>query len=159
MPRGWSWSAFVAANVVIDLESLYYLTRHEYPVHRQLHTFVGATFAGLATVLALLLVRRPRVVRTWFEGRSPAVRAEATPRGIAVGGMAGAVSHPVLDGIMHGDIEPFQPWTAANPLHGTLSLSALHLACAIAGLVGAALLATWAFRSRADGSTGGPRRP
>jgi hypothetical protein len=52
----------------------------------------------------------------------------------------GALSHPVLDGIMHSDIEPFQPWTAANPLHGVVGLAALHLGCLIAGVVGLVLL-------------------
>jgi hypothetical protein len=139
--RWFSWSAFVASNVVIDLESLYYLARHAYPVHRQLHTFVGAALAGLATMVVLLAARRVLAgARRWFEARSPGVRAEGSSTGIVVGAMAGALTHPLFDGLMHRDIEPFQPWTAANPLEGAIDLSALHLGCVIAGLAGVGLL-------------------
>jgi len=140
-PRASSWSVFIASNVLIDCESLYYLERHEYPVHRQLHTFVGATFAGLVTVGLLLALRAilPKL-RAWFDRQPPIMRAEATPLGIAVGAMIDALSHPVLDGLMHPDIEPFQPWSAANPLRGLVALGALHAGCLVAGLVGATLL-------------------
>jgi len=75
------------------------------------------------------------------KSRGPIVRAEATKVGIVIGAMAGALSHPLLDGIMHSDIEPFQPWTAANPLLGLVDVAALHRGCALAGLLGIALLA------------------
>lgn len=145
-PRGWSWSAFVASTIAIDGESLYYLAQHAYPVHRRLHTFVGAAVVGVAIAGLLLLVRRalPRLDRA-----SPTVRAEATPRGIVVGALAGALTHPVLDGLMHADIEPFQPWTAANPLRGLIELGPLHLGCVLAGVAGAILVAIAWRRDRA----------
>jgi len=146
-PRSYSWSAFVASNVIIDCESFYYLVHHEYPVHRQLHTFVGAAVVGVVT--AALLVGVVRVVpklRAWFERKSPIMRAEGTPLGICVGAMVGALSHPLLDGVMHADIEPFQPWTAENPLHGLIGLGALHLGCLLAGLVGLILLIVQSHR-------------
>ena len=57
-PRAFSWTAFVASQVVIDCEPLYYMLRGDYPVHRVLHWFVGATGAGLAAAVACLLVVR-----------------------------------------------------------------------------------------------------
>jgi hypothetical protein len=57
-PAWFSVTAFAATQVVIDLESLYYLSTHQYPVHRELHTFVGATLAAAATALVLLGARR-----------------------------------------------------------------------------------------------------
>ena len=55
-----SWSAFAAAQVLIDCETLYCLVRQEYPVHRFFHSFLGATAAGL--VAAIFVPRyRPRV--------------------------------------------------------------------------------------------------
>lgn len=140
--RWFSWTAFVASNIVIDVESLYYLSRDEWPVHRQLHTFVGAGIVGIVVALAmssaaLLLPRR------WRKGASSVRQAEVSRVGIISGAMIGALSHPVLDGIMHSDIEPFQPWTAANPLHAIIGLGALHLACLIAGAVGLVLLLAW----------------
>ncbi len=120
---------------------MYYLARHEYPVHRQLHTFVGAALAGIVTAALLLAARRALAgVRDRLAAASPAKRAEASPLGIVVGAMAGALSHPLLDGLMHHDIEPFQPWTAANPLQDLVGLSTLHVSCLIAGVVGGALL-------------------
>jgi membrane-bound metal-dependent hydrolase YbcI (DUF457 family) len=137
--RVFSWTAFVASNIVIDFESLYYLERNEWPVHRKLHTFVGAGIVGVAVAIALIAVVAV-LPRRWFEGWSTARRAEVSRAGIVSGALVGALSHPVLDGIMHSDIEPFQPWTAANPLHGVVGLAALHLGCLIAGVVGLVLL-------------------
>ncbi len=152
--RWYSWSAFVASNVIIDCESLYYLERHEYPVHRQLHTFVGASIVGIVTACLLLGLRRVLpTLRTSLERRTPTVRAEATRLGIVVGAMAGALSHPILDGLMHPDIEPFQPWTAKNPLRGLVGVEELHLACLLAGLVGAILIVTWIARERRRANT------
>src|SRR5262245_23835448 len=52
-----SWSAFAAAQVVIDCETIYYVVNGEYPIHRFFHSFLGATAAGLiATVLFLVVV-------------------------------------------------------------------------------------------------------
>jgi len=147
LPRWWSWTAFCASNVAIDVEPLYYMTRGEPPLHRQLHTFLGAGLAGLAVAIVLVAMSRIPPLRAWFASRSPALRAEGTPLGIAVGALAGALSHPVLDGIMHHDIEPFAPWTAANPLQGLIGLRALHLACVAAGLIGFAILIRQSTRS------------
>jgi hypothetical protein len=138
--RWYSWTAFVVSNVIIDCESLYYLARHEYPVHRQLHTFVGAALVGVATAGLLIAIRRPRL-GAWLDAHRPIVRAEGTTLGIVVGAMVGALSHPLLDGLMHPDIEPFQPWTADNPLRNLVAIDALHLGCVAAGIVGAILVA------------------
>src|SRR4051794_24235661 len=49
-----SLALFIALQVVIDLESLYNLAYGRFPVHRLLHTFLGATLlAILASVLIL----------------------------------------------------------------------------------------------------------
>lgn len=147
--RWYSWSAFIASNVIIDFESFYYLQRQDYPVHRKLHTFVGASMVGVATAVLLLGLRRVLPsLRTRLEKRPPTVRAEATTLGIVVGAMAGALSHPVLDGLMHPDIEPFQPWTSENPLRGLIGRGELHVGCLLAGLVGAILAAIWWAREQ-----------
>jgi hypothetical protein len=156
--RWYSLTAFIASNVVIDCESFYYLMRGEYPVHRQLHTFVGAAMVGVATACLLLGVRRviPRL-RAWLLAQPATIRAEGSPLGIIVGAMIGALSHPVLDGIMHSDIRPFHPWTSANPLHGLVGLELLHIGCVIAGVVGAILVSMTISRDRRRAG-GSPRR-
>ncbi len=151
-PRCYSFTAFVVSNLIIDCEPLYYLARHDYPVHRRLHTFVGAALIGIATALMLLGLRLLPRARPWLEARTPVIRAEGAPLGIIVGAMAGALSHPFLDGLMHADIEPFQPWTAENPLRGLVGLEALHVGCLLAGVVGILLLAIRRARERGQRS-------
>lgn len=140
--RGFSWTAFVASNIAIDFESLYYLGRNEWPVHRKLHTFLGAGLVGIAVAVALIGAAALLPGRRTGSA-SPVMRAEVSSMGIVSGAMVGALSHPVLDGIMHSDIEPFQPWTAANPLHAIVGLGALHLSCLLSGVVGFVLLLVW----------------
>lgn len=132
-PRRVSWTAFVAANILIDCETLYYIVENRYPLHRTLHTFIGAVCAGLAAGAALELAARlvPRL-RAWG--------AEWETRALLLGGFLGGVTHPILDGIMHDDIRPFLPFTEANPLHGLVGLGTLHLGCLLAGVAGAVLL-------------------
>jgi membrane-bound metal-dependent hydrolase YbcI (DUF457 family) len=148
--RWYSWTAFIAAQVVIDCETLYYLSRQEYPLHRKLHTLIGAAVAGLATAAALLgirwLARRaaPQLVDTLRLSR-PSIQAESSTVGILVGGFVGGVSHPLLDGLMHMDIKPFLPWTDRNPLLEVIGVEALHQGCEITGVIGLVLMGIWLY--------------
>jgi hypothetical protein len=114
-------------------------------VHRNLHTFVGAALVGLATAGVLLVVRR--ALRNRIDALAPTLRADGSTLGIAIGAMVGALSHP-LDGFMHPDIEPFQPWTAENPLRGLITVDALLRGCLLSGLAGAILVGVWLTRER-----------
>lgn len=149
-PRSFSWSAFVASQVFIDCETLYYILTHQYPLHREMHTFIGATAAGLTTGCLLAAVVRgvPRIEK-WMNGRARSIRSEISTRGLVIGGLLGGASHPLLDGMMHPDIRPFAPWTDLNPLLGVIGLGTLHLGCMIAGMIGVVLL--WMLVSREDG--------
>lgn len=126
-PRRISFAAFCAANVLTDVEPLYYMVTQQFPLHRFFHTYVGATVTGAVTLGLLLLLRR------W-------IRWQATPWAIAAGAFIGTYSHVVLDSIMHSDIRPFAPFSEANGLWRIISLGDLHLYCLLAGLVGAAVL-------------------
>ena len=114
--RSFSWTAFVATQVVIDCETLYYLVRHEHPVHRTLHTTPGATLAGVATALAVLGLRvllesQANGTSVLTDFKRPSIRSEVSGLGTLAGGLAGGASHPLLDGMMHRDIRTFRPWT------------------------------------------------
>lgn len=148
--RSFSWTAFVASQVIIDCETLYYILTRQYPLHRELHTFIGATAAGLATgaVLVFIVRRIPQIERR-MSGRAPSIRSEVSFRGLMLGGLVGGASHPLLDGIMHSDIRPFSPLSDSNPLLGLAGLGALHLGCVAAGMAGVILLWMRAYR---DGS-------
>jgi membrane-bound metal-dependent hydrolase YbcI (DUF457 family) len=134
--------AFAAANVLIDLESGWNLWRGAFPVHRFFHTFAGAALV-IAPAAALA------VAFTWFGARLAGTRRSSVGSA-AVGAALGAMSHVVLDSIMHGDMRPLAPWSDENPLLGTLSLGALHNGCLLAGAVGVALFGVRVLRRRTD---------
>jgi len=54
-PRQFSMAAYSLAQVVIDVESGYYMLQGEYPVHRQAHTFL---LGGMIGLLCGLIVSR-----------------------------------------------------------------------------------------------------
>lgn len=143
-PRTISFLAFCAANVLIDLESLYNLLLHRYPVHAFFHTYVGASLAAAGTV-ALFLALRAFAVRFWlpdvFSWRSLGIRQ------VSIGALLGAGSHVLLDSVMHTDIRPLAPFSDANALQGVISIDALHLLCLALALLGIVLVG-WRHRSR-----------
>jgi hypothetical protein len=137
-PRQFSMAAYSLAQVVIDIESGYYMLQEATPVHRQAHTFL---VGGLIGLLCGLIVSR---VGVWFarprDAIPEALAAEYRLPVAVVSGVFGGLFHSVLDGIMHADIRPFRPFTTANPLYGLVSVQILYLFCIVTGVVGAALL-------------------
>lgn len=113
-PKHVSFLAFCGANVLVDVEPLYFMLTHQYPIHRFFHTYVGATVAAA---------------------------------------IAGTYSHVLLDSLMHADMKPFAPFSAANPLLGAVFLNTLHGFCVLAGVVGGVVIAVrHLFRGRAKPS-------
>jgi hypothetical protein len=145
-PRHFSMAAYSLSQVVIDIESAYYMLHHATPVHRQAHTFA---LGGLIGLLCGLIVSQ---VGTWVARPRdvvPEALAAEYRLPIAVySGVFGGMLHSLLDGIMHADIRPFRPFTDANPLYGIVSVRILYLFCIVTGLVGAALLLAWERRVR-----------
>ena len=47
-PRRFWLTSFVVANILIDVEVLYFLWRNDPPIHRYLHTYVGGIAMGPA---------------------------------------------------------------------------------------------------------------
>jgi hypothetical protein len=137
-PRQFSMAAYSLAQVVIDIESGYYLLQHASPVHRQAHTFA---LGGLIGFLCGLIVSQ---VGTWVarprDVVPEAIAAEYRLPIAVYSGIFGGIFHSVLDGIMHADIRPFRPFTDANPLYGIVSVRILYLFCIVTGLIGAVLL-------------------
>ncbi len=143
-PTRVSLTAFVAANVVIDVETAFNMLSGRYPLHATLHTVWAATLVGLAVGGAVGYAGR--VLRC----ASPELRA----RPALVGGIVGGLSHSFLDGIMHGDIRPFLPLADANPLYRLVGLETLHTLCVAAGIAG---LLWVAVRRLSEHSTEAPR--
>jgi hypothetical protein len=145
-PHRFSMAAYSLAQVVIDVESAYYILNRGYPVHRQAHTFFLGGLIGLVCGLIVSRVgawlARPRDVIP------EALGAEYRMPIAVVSGIFGGVLHSVLDGIMHSDIRPFRPFSDANPLYSLVSVRILYLFCIVTGLIGAALLLAWERRTR-----------
>ena len=154
--RYFSWGAFVATQVVIDGETLYFMLQRAYPVHRTLHTLLGATLAGLATALALIACKAlrfggwPRAADS-LRRRGAWASSELSTLGILTGGLIGGASHPLLDGLMHRDVHPFAPWSSANPLLHLVRVGTLHLGCVTLGLIGVVGLGLEVFRGNKAG--------
>jgi membrane-bound metal-dependent hydrolase YbcI (DUF457 family) len=136
-PRFVSFLAFCAANVLIDIEPLYYLLTRQYPLHRFFHTYIGAAIVAASTAAILAVsIRVARALRlpNTFDWHDLGMRA------VAVGAIAGTFSHVLLDSVMHPDIKPFAPFSDSNPLLGVVPLQALHWSCVGSGIAGIAVL-------------------
>lgn len=136
-PKRVSLIAFCATNVFIDVEVLYYLLTHQYPLHRFFHTFIGVSIViALTIAIAAGLLR----MATRIELPNPFNWQQLTLLPVAVGSALGGYSHVVLDGVMHPDIRPFAPFSDGNPFYLVVSLGTLHWFCVAAALVGMAAL-------------------
>jgi len=140
-----SFTVFAFTQVTIDLEPLYFMLRDDDPLHRFLHTYVGAT----AVALVSIIIGRPicewalRVWNSWLslaQARWLAFPPTISLASAAVGAFIGAYSHIALDSIMHADMRPLAPLVESNSLLGVVSIDDLHGICVMAGLVGLAVL-------------------
>lgn len=145
-PRQFSMAAYSLAQVVIDLESGYYLLHKNFPIHRETHTFL---MGGLIGFLCGLVVSR---VGPWLtrprDVVGEALAAEYRLSVAVMSGIFGGLLHPVLDGIIYTDIRPFRPFSSANPLYGLVGAPTVYQFCIVTALVGAALLLARERRSR-----------
>jgi len=138
-----SFLAFCGANVLTDVEPLYYMIKGEWPIHRFFHTFLGATCVALLTVAIgaalLAIAKRVRLPNLfgWQRLGLPAV---------AVGAILGTYSHVFLDGMIHRDMQPFLPFSASNPMLGWATFGEVEVLCIGLGIAG--LVATIARRLR-----------
>ena len=126
---------FAVSQVIIDLESLFYLIQNDWPVHRLFHTYVGATLAIIISiVLAKPLLRVLNLVATW--------------KAILIAGIFGGYSHIILDSIMHRDIQPLSPFVESNELLGIMSGSALHNLCVYSRAIGLVFIGRQCFKPK-----------
>jgi hypothetical protein len=153
VPAQFSFAVFAFSQVLIDLEPLAFWALTGDPIHRYLHTWLGA-----ALVAALSYAPGRRVsewaLRVW-NSQLDAAQARwlgfdaRIGRGAAFWGAAlGAFSHVALDGIMHSDLRPFAPFSQARPWLSAISIEQLHLLCVAAGAAGVAVLALLRWRRR-----------
>jgi len=141
MPRHFSFTVFCFVQIVTDFETAYYIIRDEYPLHRWLHTYLGASIvAGVCVPVGRPLCQL--ALRVWNRWRNaPFKRYFPSTTHISVtsaimGAFIGIYSHVFLDSIMHADVEPFNPFGTQNPLYRIISLVTLHALCIVLGVLG-----------------------
>ncbi len=152
-PRRFSFLVFALTQVVIDSEAAFYLLFGEWPIHRLLHTLLGATLvAAVTVVLGRPLLERSIGLWVRFVARSRDsllwVEPRISPVAAASGALAGGYSHVLLDSIVHWDVRPFAPWSDGNPLLHLVSNGHLVLACLALGVLGAVALLISSIRRR-----------
>jgi hypothetical protein len=150
--RWFSVTVFCLAQGLIDLEPGWYMLAGDDYIHRFLHTYLGATLAGLAAAAAKPLCER--ALQLWNSRLSSAqARWLGAPTGITwtaalSGGLLGGWSHVLLDSVMHADMRPLAPWDERNALLFALHVDTLYLGCALAGVAGVGLLLLQRARKR-----------
>ncbi len=123
--------SFLASQVVIDLEPLYYMMRHQWLVHRMTHTLLGAAVvAGLVVSMMALIRQMPRLQSMTTDD------GECSLWGISVGALVGTWSHVLLDSIVHLDVRLFAPFNDALPFYGLLEWEQVNLLCIVSAAVG-----------------------
>ena len=136
-PKHLSFWAFCGANVLIDIEPLYYMFNNNPPLHRFFHTYIGATIICVATIAIFLVglaVAKRVSLPNIFNWRSLSIHS------VALGSLVGAYSHVLFDSLMHHDITPLAPFSNVNHFLGLVPLGTLHLLCVGAGIFAVAVI-------------------
>jgi Domain of unknown function (DUF4184) len=153
-----SLAVFGFAQVAMDVEPLVRMLRGDAVIHGFSHTYLGATFVAIFSLLVgrpicqlLLNCWRPdgnSGFLNWLRG----ARVITWPAAIT-GAFIGTYSHVLLDSLMHSDMQPFSPFEEGNPTQGLVSFVAMHVVCAGAGVLGLVGLVV-TYKLRANRSAG-----
>jgi hypothetical protein len=144
-PRHVSFLAFCLANAVVDLEPLYFLLTDQTPLHRFLHTGIGATVAwGVTCLLFAVAIRlAPRLrLPNWFQWQA------LNKVQVAVGAALGAYSHIAIDSFVHPEMAPWWPVMNSNPYYNAVSPTTVHWSCVGAAIVAVVLIGVRAYIQR-----------
>jgi len=139
--RHFSFMVFGGAQVLMDIEPLIGIVHGWEVLHGYTHTVPGALLIGAiagfigrpVSSFVLKWRRIPHYPFTWLAS--------------FLGAYVGTFSHVLLDAIMHADMSLCWPIASGNKLLGIVSIEALHLACAIAAVIGAIACAVY-FKTR-----------
>ena len=142
--RTFSVITFGLAQVAMDIEPGVGMLTGADVLHGPTHTILGAL-----VIAYLVMLIAPSVcnylLKKWNKEityhRLPwLVQPETTSKtAVTMGAFFGTLSHVVLDSLMHHDIQPFMPFSPANPLEGLVSHDGVYQLCAIAGVFGAVI--------------------
>jgi membrane-bound metal-dependent hydrolase YbcI (DUF457 family) len=131
-----SLMVFAWTQLVMDVQPVVVAMTGKGQPHGFTHTYVGAT------LLAVLSGFTGKYLADLVLRLVPAARRAvmSVPWRVAfISGFIGAYSHVLIDSVVHPEMQPFAPFSAANSLAGVLSGSALQSLCVYSGLVGTVL--------------------
>jgi hypothetical protein len=146
-----SLMVFGFAQIAIDIEPLIRILRGENVVHGITHTYLGAALIGIFSLFVgkvscewLLGVWNAIVQFRYLRwlGLTPSISWFAAVSGAFIG----TFSHVFLDSIIHSDMHPFSPFSAANGLLYLMPVGWVYLLCSFLGVFGLmviALVAVW----------------
>ncbi len=127
------FSAFLIANVVVDLEPFLVLAFGlQYPLHGLFHSLMGASLVALVLPVALprvsgyyeLLFSWLRLYQKLSKGRT------------LLASLLGIYSHVLLDSLLYTDIRPFFPLDVNPFLIGKSISGAIHSFCIASFVLG-----------------------
>jgi membrane-bound metal-dependent hydrolase YbcI (DUF457 family) len=134
---GFSLMVFGWSQIVMDIQPLLVMITGEGHLHGFSHTYIGATLIAIFSALSgkYLSELGLKILRIDHQGAAIVITWKIT----FISAFIGTYSHVLLDAIMHGDVEPYFPFSPRNELLGLISIEQLHLACVSCAAVGAAL--------------------
>lgn len=137
-----SFMVFGGSQVLMDIEPLVRILRHDDVLHGYTHTVAGALVIGLFAGAIGKPISEP--ILRFFR----LLPAPITWRTSFITAMIGTTSHIILDGIMHTDMQPFWPVVSGNPLLGLFDLGFLHVLCGLSAVAGCIAIAVrWSARN------------
>lgn len=129
-----SLMVFGWAQIIMDIQPLIVLLSGDGHLHGFTHTFIGATLIGAFSAITGKFAAEFGLRTIGAAGFLPVGWL------VTIGSaFIGTYSHVLLDSLMHSDLQPFVPFSAANPFLHLVSIEALHKFCLYSGLVGAGL--------------------
>jgi hypothetical protein len=137
---------FILANVIINVEPILVLSLGlRYPLHGYLHTFLFASFGGLALGYVMFLLERflHPLYKVFLLESDEAQNLKS----FFVAGLLGTMLHVLLDSPLYGEMHPFFPSTI-NPLYNPALSLEVYSFCVWMGIVGIIFyLGSFAFLS------------
>lgn len=130
MVFGWS-------QIVMDIQPLWVLVQGHGHLHGFSHTFVGGSLLAILAALSGKYLSEVGLLIIGISKKSQPIKISW--RVAFLSAFVGCYSHVVLDGIMHGDVQPFYPFSLINPMLNLISVVNLHKFCIYTGLFGAGI--------------------
>lgn len=144
---------FSAAQVVMDLQPLVVMLTGRGETHGITHTFLAAFIFGISLAL---IIKHPT---QWFLNLflpHDRLKVSISWRTSFLSALAGTLSHVLIDGLIYPDVEPFWPFTTANPLRIGITSSQMITFCWVSGAIGLVLYLIIKLIHRAKAGTSQP---